>query len=40
MRDNVKTRAAQLEKFEIVMKVKVYLHKISLIELLFLSKYH
>ena len=26
MRDNVKTRAAQLEKFEIVMKVKVYLH--------------
>ena len=29
MRDNVKTRAAQLEKFEIVMKVKVYLHVIS-----------
>ena len=26
MRDNVKTRAAQLEKVEIVMKVKVYLH--------------
>ena len=26
MRDNVKTRAAQLDKFEIVMKVKVYLH--------------
>ena len=25
MRDYVKTRAAQLEKFEIVMKVKVYL---------------
>ena len=29
MRDNVKTRAAQLEKFEIVMKVKVYIHMIS-----------
>ena len=26
MRDNVKTRAAQLDQFEIVMKVKVYLH--------------
>ena len=26
MRDNVKTRAAQLDKFDIVMKVKVYLH--------------
>ncbi len=26
MRDNVKTRAAQLDKFDIVMKVKVYPH--------------
>ena len=26
MRDNVKTRAAQLDKFEILVKVKVYLH--------------
>ena len=43
MRDNVKTRAAQLEKFEIVMKVKVYLHsdffQISQIELAQLEKF-